>query len=289
VKNAFFQRASFDAAGMMMFYTIRKPLQYGLSVLIAAALLFVGISLFHQQQHPSKLPPIQAPSQAPTQMAINGFHYTANQNGHTGLSIHADRMVVKKKKVGMLRFGMLKEAFFSNARVEINGRNSKKPPAKYGSKQSATQEISIFKDALKFESLASLPMKKVAGIHFTPIDLRLAVDGRRKVWIRANRASITMPSGDIEFKGNVRWSRGRTTIKSETMVASLEKNTLLVPRKYSMNSGGKVTRGNHLRSDLLLSGIVTPHPATTAGTKTNQGYREADITNREKKTYAERR
>ena len=272
-----------------MLYRFRKPLQYTLSILIAATLLFVGITFSHQQQRdPSTFPPTKAPSQAkaptqaPAQMAIKEFQFTANQDGHTEMSIHADKMVVKKKKVGMLRFGLLKEAIFYNARIELDAHTSTALDVKPRLKQSA------FKDAFKIDSIANLPMKNVAGIHLSPIDLRLKVDGLRKARITANRAAIKMPSGDIEFKGNVRWNQAQTTIESEYMVALLEKNTLLVPRKYSMNRGGEVTRGNNLQADLLLSGIANPRFATVKTSK-NQRYWQADIIDRKDKPNAESR
>jgi hypothetical protein len=277
---------------MMMLDSFRKPLQYGLSILIAATLLFVGIRVYHLQNrssHPAVSPAVKSSVRAPSQMDIKGFHYTANQDGHAGLSIRADRMVVKKKKVGMLRFGLLKEVHFANARIEINARTSTQPDADIKSKRPAPMEASLFADAFKLESLAAIPMKKVAGIHFSPIDLRLNVDGRRKVWVRANSASVKMPSGDVAFKGNVRWHTGQTIIKSAYVIASLEKNTLLVPEKYALNRGSKIIRGSNLRSDLLLNRIAAPHPAASAKIKTNQGYRKADIKNRENKTYAEHR
>ena len=59
---------------------------------------------------------------------IQGFRYTGAFEGRKVISVRADRFLIRKKKIGFLRFGLLNEVRFDNARIDIYGRQKKTPP-----------------------------------------------------------------------------------------------------------------------------------------------------------------
>ena len=231
-------------------------------------------------------PEFEPTSRAPASFSIDGFHYSANRNGHTGLAIHADRLAVKKKKIGKLRFGMLKEAFFTNARIELDRQafqSGKQDP-------SPTSAASHgFAEALDFESIGSFSMKKVVAIHFSPIDLRLKVDGQLKAAVTADRASIKPPGREIQFSGNVRWTRGTIELRTDRLRASLEGNTLRAPKSYRIVNRETVTTGRNLQSDLMLTRIDSPSSDYTAQAAPDTKLIHTTTIAQEKSSHAENR
>jgi hypothetical protein len=258
---------------------IRRLLQYGLSTLIVAVLVLVGLNFYsHQNQNDAAAAVNRAPARAPVSHAINGFRYSANHAGRIGLEIRADRFELKKKKVGMLRFGMIKEARFSNARIDLYSDQPASVDSTNGHKQPVPGDVSLqslsetisFKDAFNAESLATLSTKNVAAVRFAPIELRLHAGGQVEVTVTADRASIKPQSREMQFTGNVRWKRGPVTLRADDLLASLEKNSLRVPRDYHIDNHGEVTGGRNLLSDLLLSRIVDDPPTFAVKPKSTQ-------------------
>ena len=274
---------------------IRRRLKYGLSTLIVAVLVLVGLNFYrHQNQNDAVAAINLAPARAPVSYAINGFRYSANHAGHIGFEIRADRFELKKKKVGMLRFGMIKEARFSNARIDlysdqpasVDSTNGQTQPAPGDVSPQSLSETISFKDAFNAESLASLPTKNVAAVRFAPIELRLHAGGQVEVTVTADRASIKPQTREIQFTGNVRWKRGPVTLRADDLLASLEKNLLRVPRGYHIDNHGEVTEGQNLRSDMLLSRIVDDPPILAVKPKSTL---QLNASAKEVHSHAERR
>ncbi|BBO71364.1 hypothetical protein DSCA_52940 [Desulfosarcina alkanivorans] len=276
---------------------LRKPLRYGFSILIAAALVFFGFQLYrHQQAYGVASPVSRSSSFAPSGSSIKGFRFSANRDGRPSLAIRADRFELKKKKVGMLRFGLLNEALFRNARIDLYGYQTASVDSRSGQTQSAQQKDSpfplngafSFTETLDAESLTAIPMKKVSALRFTPIALRLHVDGRLKVAVTADRASVKPQTRELAFKGNVRWTCGPVTLSADHLLASLEENVLRVPRSYHMDNHGTVTSGRGLRCDLMLNDIADA-TALAAKPETSPPTPQSNTSAKEVHSHAERR
>jgi hypothetical protein len=276
---------------------LRRRLRYGFAILIFSVLVFLCVNLFHHQQRYGVVPPIsKVYAHAPSGTTIKGFRFSANRFGRPSLAIRSDRFELKKKKVGMLRFGLLNEALFLNAQIDLYGYQSASVDSLSHQPQSAQLNVSpspwsetySFKETLDADSLKSLPMKKVAAIRFTPINLRLHVDGQLKASVAADRASIKPKTRELAFNGNVRWTCGPMTILADHLLASLEENTLRVPRSYHIDNHGRVTAGRDLRCDLLLHDIddVT---ALAVKPETNPPAPQFNASAKEVNPHAERR
>jgi hypothetical protein len=132
-------------------------------------------------------------------------------------------------------------------------------------------------------------MKKVSAIHFSPIDLRLRVDGQLKAAVTADRASIQPPGRDIQFSGNVRWTRGPIELHTDRLRASLENNTLRAPKSYRIVNREMVTTGRNLKSDLMLTRIDAPSFADTAHAASHTKPIHPSTIAQEKSSHAEKR
>jgi len=132
-------------------------------------------------------------------------------------------------------------------------------------------------------------MKKVVAVHFTPIDLRLKVDGHLKAAVSAERASIKPPGREIQFSGNVRWTRGPVELRTDQLLVSLEGNTLRVPQSYTIIDHGTSRTGRNLQSDLMLTRIAAPTPVYAARASSDSIPILTHTNSQEKLSHAEHR
>jgi hypothetical protein len=263
----------------------RRLLHNGLATLLVAALLYAGVNLyFHRPK--SQTPPQNSPptAHAPLRLAMQGVRFSADYAGQPSLEIRADRVALKKKKMGLLRFGLLNEAVFSNARVDLFSSASAPQPSSTGPTPAepagslpdspihhhdplaVTGRTPSFAMAFAESSLASLPIKNVTGVRFAPILLRLHDSGRVAVSVTAEQASVNPQTQEVRFSGNACWKSGVHVLRAETLVASFSDGTVRASGAYRLSNHAENVSGRDLRSDLFLTSFgqrSSPVPVPT--------------------------
>jgi hypothetical protein len=253
----------------------RVRIQYSLSIFV---LLAVGALFFilqhHRARQASTLPPAYpVSSQAPPSHAINGFRFTSNQAGHLSIDIQADRFVLKKKKMGMFRLGLINEALFRNVHIDLYGKrrqttdnvavSSEAPPGTVYIEAPEIGETYAFSHAFSPEHLASLRLKKIAAVRMAPIAMRFWVEDQVKIRVRADQAVLAASPRQMELKGNVRWHSGDTELQTDSLVVIITDNKIEAPGAYRIKREAKVLQGRKLETDFLLQD--TPGLTTAFG------------------------
>lgn len=251
-------------AGMRMGAATRRLLQYGCTSLIVVVVLLVGLTVCrHWMRSDEAVSNRPVSAHAPVGYAMDGVRFSADRAGRRSLEIRADRVVLKKKKVALLRFGLMKEAVFSNAQVDLFSDPPK--PNRSPADQVQDGQAPSFREAFSEQSLASLSMKNVTTVRFSPIILRLHVGDSEEITISAAYATINPQTREIQFRGNVRWQNDALVLRTDSLAASLTENTLRVSGGYRLVDGRKITSGTSLRSDLFLTSLSDIPRSALAG------------------------
>jgi hypothetical protein len=98
----------------------KKRLQFlvWFSLIISIAIISVYYPNYRGKDSPQATGPAPRAFSKPFH-DIKGFHFSRNENGQRMFTLAADRFRVQKKKLGMIRFGLMKEVMVDNAKIDI--------------------------------------------------------------------------------------------------------------------------------------------------------------------------
>jgi len=174
-----------------------------------------------------------------TKFNISGFDFQSSIASRQVIAIKADRFTIKKKKIGFLSFGLIKEAVFENARIKLFGRRSLSNGCKEGQstdvvhhkrtarsgtfegefalKPSASTTDLVFKDVFSRKAFPDLPVKKISSVIMKPLFLELYDHRDVVTTIAASEAMFRIKQRDILLKGRVTVTSGAKQLNAEEL------------------------------------------------------------------------
>jgi len=185
-------------------------------------------------------------------LAIRGFNYYGTYEGKKSLSIAADSFRIEKMKLGVFRFGLMNEARFKNAVINIYSTNDELPGSHTASE--ASRGIT-FKNVFSGDSLPKLSGKKrLSSIMLEPVSVTLHDDTEAVVSaITANSASIRIKKREIAFRGNVHVKSGEKTLKTDALSFLPGEAIMKIKGQYVLTSDGEENKGTGLTTDIFLT------------------------------------
>jgi len=178
---------------------------------------------------------------------IKGFHFSRNESGQRMFVLQADRFRVQKKKLGMIRFGLMKEVVVDNAKIDIY--------------KIQNQELNLLSIAGP-ETLAEFKTKSTGKIIFSPVLLRvMSQDGQGLTKISAGSAIFDLKSRQVVFHQDVEIQSGDRTLHAGSL-------SILSTEGRAMAAEGVVLTSpdGTIRSDTLLTDIfLTPSTLNEKG------------------------
>lgn len=196
--------------------------------------------------------------------AIQGFTYDGVVQGQKRIKITADSFVIKKKKMGFLRFGLIQEAVFINAKIHLYGidlidKDEKgildKGNADYGKGGNSMADPSFagvfFSDELMF-----IP-EKVSGLRMTPVKFYLHDDQSRVVGFSAAKGEISLGKKTILLTGHARVQFQNRQINAGRISLGVDQPFVVAEQDVMYSSGSVPWKGDQLTTDLYLNRIET--------------------------------
>lgn len=208
---------------------------------------------------------------------ISGIDFHSTIAGKDILSIQADRFTIKKKKLGLFRFGLMNEGLFENTHVRIYGQwqSGKVPseqadgggpirPIAVNDNPGSLSEAASFmpdrqSDQLTFNNIFStaafpnLPVKKVASIVMKPVQVDLYNGQTHLTRISASRAFLRFKQRDIQFKGNVTVVTGNRTLTADELIFVPEKAAMKTMGAYTLKTPEGQWSGKRMVMDIFLA------------------------------------
>ena len=205
---------------------------------------------------------------------IQGFHFNCRVAGKQNISIQADRFMVRKKKIGFLRFGLMNELLLVNGDIKIYGEKNKNIPGAakqdkiqtsiqdaiqddtmIGGPQNSSREL-IFTEVLSPEMLPSFVMPKVTAISVEPVQISLYDDQKVVTSISARSATIRLTSQDVLFKDNVTVSSGDRVLTTGLLNLTPGKAILTTAGHFKLQTSSGSQQGQRLVTDVFLRPLI---------------------------------
>ena len=237
---------------------MRNKLKRSLVVLTVAAFCccigLLAVSHFHRRDliEQAKLKADHHPGYIAD---IEGLVYEANHEGRSVFRISADRLVVRKKKIGHFSIGILCEMRIENAVVRIN----EMPQRKHGGDES-------FPTPLKFDEIFNkfhLPFNSsgmMSSVDLTPVRFELCDHGTVVAKISASRAMVRFKQKDILFKKKVILSAGTRTLFTEQLSFCPQENQVTAERQFILKTPDGERSGRRLTADVYLRSVPLIDP-----------------------------
>jgi len=172
---------------------------------------------------------------------IKGFDYTRTEQGQHIFRITADRVKIEKAKIGLFRFGLMKQVVFDNAKIKVIQADNKKKEGM----------ISVI-DATS--TLPDFNAKRSPRIIFKPVEVRiLSRAGKLMTMITAGSAWFDIPKQQVEFKDNVKITSESATLLTSTFRVVSKSGNAVVLDGYHLITPEKNLKGNSLLTDIFLT------------------------------------
>ena len=176
---------------------------------------------------------------------IIGLNYDLNFKGETKLQLKADRFLIRKKKLGLIRFGLAQEGLFENA--EVSFFIKKKLPSLQGASDFSLNDI--------LASLDNNYSKRLASLVMAPVSIFFYNENNKVSQIHAKSASFNMIKKEFVFLGNVRMEAGGKNIKTNKLIFNHEKEEIYIPGNSLLEIQGVVKARESIISDVFLNSL----------------------------------
>ena len=225
------------------------------------AALGVLLVVRHEPRRPE--PVVRHPPVSPRQhrVKIGGFQFQGSREGRRVISIRADRFTVEKKKLGFFRLGILSEARFTNAVIDLYGTREapeEKGPATPGRPAGPPVAASRDPGPLSFEgsftreSLPSLSGKGIASIRLEPVAFNLHEDTSLITRISADSATVRLKQRDVLFRGKVRVESGGRLLTTARLSFMPKTASFATRHHFVLEAPEKRVEGEGITTDLYL-------------------------------------
>lgn len=222
----------------------------GLALIIPLAFLLQSLRL------PTDIPPQGTESENGSEQKtsgsheIDGFSYQCDRDGQRIITIRADRLTIRKKKVGFFRFSLLHEPLLQHGLIQLHDEqllNRTQVTDSPGERKPSLDQL------FSKEALPDLPIKNITSVAIMPVILEMFNGaGEIATRISADSAVIHFSSRDILFKGNVRATSGPRQVLTGSLSLLAEQKVLTTEDRYLLTDQQNRTKGRKLRTDLLL-------------------------------------
>lgn len=175
---------------------------------------------------------------------ISGFRFDSNENGENVLSIKADKFTFEKKKLGFFRLGLINDAIFENAIIDLYLKK----------KRSDNDEDPVLESlpSLK-EALPSFSTKNISSVVITPIFLNFWVDKSLLTQITSKTAIIKLNKQNISFEGDVQVVSGEKSLFTERLDFFSENSVMKTDHHYILKTAEKNINGKTITLDIFLN------------------------------------
>ena len=228
-------------------------------------LAFTAPQLFQVNSQERQIQPSRYTPSKP-RLEIIGLKYDLNFMGETSLQLKADRYVIRKKKLGLIRFGLAQEAFFENAEVSFfckkklpslhdNSNDNITTPFKLQEANASEPAVNYSLSSLK-EMLTSSDTKRLSSVVMAPVSIFFYDEDNKVSHIYAKSASFRMQSKEVVLSGDVRMTAGVKHIKTSKLIFNPDKEEIYIPGNSMLEIQGVEKTGGPITSDVFLNSVL---------------------------------
>lgn len=186
-------------------------------------------------------------------LQIGVFQFYGMAEGKPALSISADSLIVRKKKIGPFSFSPAKTASMENVRIAI-----------YADQVEGKTD---FTKAFSKETFKSFPVSvgNISALEARNIQVTLYINEIVATEIQASAASLRLNKHDILFEGSVRVTSGPATLLTDSLSFSTTEKSFQTNKPFTLLNGKNRLRGEGLMTDIYLRPLEKPSGAENKG------------------------
>ena len=174
---------------------------------------------------------------------IAEFRYTRSKNTRRMYSIQADRFRVQKKKMGLMRFALIKEIIVDNAEIDFY-----KPSDQKINFQILTQDL---KDS---KTTGGMIPKSTGKVIFSPVILQiLSQEGQVLSRICAGSATFNLKNKQIVFDRNVQIHSGNRILNAASLTVISKEGQLIARQNVILKTPSRTITRDVLETDMFLT------------------------------------
>lgn len=179
------------------------------------------------------------------QTEITNLGYEFTNQGKLFLSVKADRFRIQKKKVGIFRFGLAKEARFDNAKIKFFFSDNINP-------DNAAGQFDQLKKYIQNENFKPFRNETVCSVLLKPIQIEIYKNRDRVLKISASTCDLKIKKEYLEFKGSIIAQAESRRLMTEKLVLNLKTAKLIAAESYTLITPDDSFTGDQIETDIHL-------------------------------------
>jgi hypothetical protein len=189
-------------------------------------------------------------------VAITGLNYNLSHEGETKFSVKADNFLIRKKKIGLVRFALAQEALLVNADIAVYVVHERRVERQEG-KNDSFVAVGITPEKnnafVPFAVLMKLfHLKRLSGLVMKPVRVKFYDTAEGVSQLTAMQASFNFKERSVLFKGNVEMICGFNMLKTNQLTLFPKEAKIEVKKEFTLRVNEKERVGSHLVSDFFL-------------------------------------
>lgn len=196
---------------------------------------------------------------------LTGFQYDLNFKGKKSFELKADRFLIRKRKIGLFRFGLAEEALFQNTQVSffctkklvpLHNKSNGLITCSFKLQDANTSETENNNTLSSLnEILSPLATKRLSSVFMAPINIVFYNENTKVSHIYAKNASLDLRRKEFILSGDVWMTAGEKQIKTNKLLFLPETEEIYIPSKFMFEINGVETKSEPIISDILLNAI----------------------------------
>ena len=179
-------------------------------------------------------------------LQIKGFEFDSFVEGKNVISIKADKFTIEKKKLGFFRLGLINDAIFKNAIIDV-----------YLKRKASGIDTDFINESLPSlkDALPSFTKKRISSIIIEPACLNLMDKKSLVTRITSKSAFIRRTKHNILFKGGVQVVSADKRLMSERLILSSENSVMKIDSHFILKTPEKKIEGDYITLDIYLNAV----------------------------------
>jgi hypoxanthine-guanine phosphoribosyltransferase len=182
-----------------------------------------------------------------------GMRYDCNYKGDRLFSVNADRFSVRKKKVGLFRFGLMSEAFLQNGVIDIYSSSWRQEEIGGKNPEIVLDGKTLSANDLLFQEMISvIHAKRLTSMEIMPVSIAFHDGLQGEARISAKAASVRLKDRGVLFVGDVRLETGSKMLKTSRLLLDPASEEITVRNGFVIIANNQERSGTELVSDIFL-------------------------------------
>lgn len=183
---------------------------------------------------------------------MTGVTYSTTLDGNALFSLQADRIELRKKRIGFLRIGLMHEAAITNGIINIHATDETVLSSSNEADRNGKGR-QLLSEEIRHSLLPPMPAKRIVTVACRPATLIIHHGDGTTIEITSRQALIGNTDNSILFTGNATARHDNRTLTAEQLYFSLKNKMLQARGGARLHMEDKIVENKTLTVDFSLN------------------------------------